>query len=328
MHRAPVATSLLLSILLAACGSSRAGSAPPARNAGPRRATQVGAQGLRFRDIGRLPAPIQLPSATALPDGRTLVLAGLSQADTSTDGIALIDPSGASRSVGRLPAPRHDAAAATIAGRAYLIGGGNLTATPSILRIGEDGRTAGAGRLPVGASDVAAASIGSRAYVVGGYTGSTPLRSILAFAPGRPVQEVATLPAPLRYAAVAAVGGRVLVAGGTSGTAAQRAIFRFDPATRRVARIGQLPRGLTHAAGASLGGRFYVIGGRGDAVDSASAAVWSVDPSNGRVRRAGRLPVALSDVAAASGSGGVLVIGGRDHRGRVHDGILRANAGG
>src|SRR2546429_4294681 len=29
-----------------------------------------------------------LPAATALPDGRTLVLAGLSQADTSTDGIA------------------------------------------------------------------------------------------------------------------------------------------------------------------------------------------------------------------------------------------------
>lgn len=328
VSQAPVATALLLSVLLTACGSSRAGSGPATDKAGTRGPARTRAGKLRFRDVGRLPAPVQLPSAAALPDGRTLVMAGLSQADTSTDGIALIEPSGTSRAVGRLPAARHDAAAATIAGRAYLIGGGDLTESPSILRIGEDGRTASSGRLPVGASDVAAAAIGSQAYVVGGYTGSTALRSILAFSPGRPVHEVAALPAPLRYAAVAAVGGSLLIAGGTSGTSAQRSILRFDPRTNRVARIGRLLRPLTHAAGASLGGRFYVIGGRGGVLNSASAAVWSVDPASGQVQPAGRLPVALSDVAASSGSRAILVVGGRDRGGRVHDGILRAEPAG
>ena len=92
---------------------------------------------------------------------------------------------------------------------------------------------------------------------MGGYTGTTPLRSIVAYTPGRSPRVVAELPRPLRYAAVAAVGGRVLIAGGTSGTAARREILRFDPRTGAVARIGRLryaahPRGGRQlSAGAS-----------------------------------------------------------------------------
>jgi predicted Rossmann fold nucleotide-binding protein DprA/Smf involved in DNA uptake len=45
-----------------------------------------------------------------------------------------------------------------------------------------------------------------------------PLRSILAFRPGRPVRVVGTLPHPLRYAAVAAVGrDRSVISGGSPG---------------------------------------------------------------------------------------------------------------
>jgi hypothetical protein len=259
-----------------------------------------------------------------MPGGRVLAIGGLDAADTSTDNIVLVEQSGAARTVGRLPAPLHDSAAASIGGRAYLFGGGDVASRAGILRISESGHPSSAGRLPIGASDVAAAANGSTAYVVGGYTGTAPLRSILAFSPRRPVRLVATLPRPLRYAAVATVGQVVLIAGGTSGTAAQRAVLRFDPRSGRLTQLAKLARPLTHAAAVSLDGRLYVIGGRGDALDSASATVWSVDSSNGRVQRSGRLPVALSDLGATSERQGVVVVGGRDAAGRVQDEILVA----
>jgi N-acetylneuraminic acid mutarotase len=148
------------------------------------------------------------------------------------------------------------------------------------------------------------------------------LRSIVAFTPGRPARQVASLPRPLRYPAVAAVGQVLMIAGGTSGTTAQRAILRFDPRTGQVARIGKLPHPLTHGAGASRNGRFYVIGGRGSVLGSASAAVWSVDPAGGRAQASGRLPVALSDLGAASMPNGIVLVGGRDGRGIVHRDVL------
>ena len=216
----------------------------------------------------------------------------------------------------------HDSAAASLGDRAYLFGGGNFTSSSAVLRVTDAGRTSVAGHLPLGASDLAAASIGPTAYVVGGYTGTTPLRSILAFTPGQPVRQVASMRRPLRYAAVAAVGKVLMIAGGTSGTAAQRAVLRFDPRTGRVTQIGTLPQPLTHAAGASGNGRFYVIGGRGAVLGSASAAVWSVDPASGHTRAAGRLPFALSDLGAASLPSGIVLVGGRDAHGRVHGDVL------
>jgi len=163
--------------------------------------------------------------------------------------------------------------------------------------------------------------------VIGGYTGTAPLRSIVAFRPGQRPRMVARLPQPLRYAAAARVGSSVLVAGGTSGTTATDAILRFDPATHRVRRIGRLPAPLTHAAGVGLGRRFYVVGGRGDDPTSQRRTIYAVDPASGRVRRAGRLPVALSDLGAASYGDQALVLGGRDAHGRARDQIYRLTLG-
>jgi Kelch motif protein len=290
------------------------------------RAAQTTNPRLRIRRIGKLPSPTQLPSVAGLPGGRALVLGGLNAADVSTDGIVRIGSSGSARMVGRLPAPLHDSAATEIAGRPYLLGGGDATSTAAVLRLTEDGGSANAGRLPVAASDIAAATIGSTAYVIGGYTGTTALRSVLAYTPGHRVRTVATLPRPLRYAAVAPVGRDILIAGGTSGTSAQRAVLRYRPGTSRVVPVARLRHPLTHAAGVAYRGRFYVIGGRGDTLGSPSAAIWSVDPAAGTVRAAGRLPAAFSDLGVASGPQGVLLVGGRDARGRVSDQILRAQA--
>jgi hypothetical protein len=324
VSQARIAGALLLSTLMWSCGGNDTGHAPASRAKSTPAADRSPAGRLHLRPVGRLPAPLQLPSAVALPHGQALVLGGLSKIDVSTDGIFRIDSTGRARVVGRLPEALHDSAGAAIAGHAYLFGGGDTASSPAILRVGETGSTSNVGKLPVGASDVAAATIGSSAYIVGGYTGVTALDSILAFSPGRPVRRAASLPTPLRYAAVAAVGGDLLIAGGTSGTTAQRAIVRFRPATGEVKRIGRLPQPVTHAAAASLGGRFYVLGGRDSAPGSATAAIWSVDPATGKVTGAGRLPLAVSDPAAVTITNRVLVVGGRTAGGRVTDQILSA----
>ena len=316
--------TLLVATLMASCGGSGGADQTQSDPQTSRRASPRTTGDVELRRIGRLPEPAQLPSVAMLANNRALALGGLGSTDTSTDGIVSIGPSGAARAVGRLPAPLHDSAAASIAGRAYLFGGGDAAPSDRILRVAANGQATSVGRLPVAASDVAAATVGSTAYVVGGYTGTTALRSVLAFSPGRPVRQVATLPVPLRYAAVSAVGRSLLIAGGTSGSTAQRAILRYRPGATGVTRIGRLPQPLTHAAGVSMGGRFYVVGGRGDQADSASAAIWSVDPATGHVRKAGRLPSALSDVAAVGESDSFLVIAGRDRAGAVHAEILRA----
>lgn len=319
--------ALAAAALMTACGGGTQG-AEQARTAAAsaRGAAQSANPHLRIRRIGTLPAATQLPSVVALPNGRALVLGGLSAADVSTDGIVRIGNSGSARTVGHLPGPLHDSAAAAIAGQPYLFGGGDATPSATILRLTEDGRSANAGRLRAAASDVAAATIGSTAYVIGGYTGTIALRSVLAYSPGHPVRTVATLPRPLRYAAVAAVGQDILIAGGTSGTAARGEVLRYRPGTNRVVPVARLRYPLTHAAGAAYGGRFYVIGGRGDTLDSASPAIWSVDAATGKVRAAGRLPAAFSDLGAAGGPQGILLAGGRDAGGRVSDQILRAEA--
>src|SRR4051812_18543030 len=124
VRHARTSTALLVSTLLLACGGSGTGRSPDARKSGSRGSTPRQGR-LHLRRIGHLPVPLQLPSAAALPGGGALVLGGLSEADTSTDGITAVGRSGSARAVGHLPAPLHDSAAAAIGGRVYLFGGGD-----------------------------------------------------------------------------------------------------------------------------------------------------------------------------------------------------------
>jgi len=122
---------------------------------------------------GGLPAPLQDPSSAALPDGRVILLGGLTAADGSTDSVLVADASGA-REVGRLPSARHDTAAAVLGRFAYVFGGGTATSQlDEIVRIDPaNGRAMIVGHLPAASSDSAAAAIAGTIYVVGGYTGT------------------------------------------------------------------------------------------------------------------------------------------------------------
>jgi N-acetylneuraminic acid mutarotase len=318
--RAGPLAAVLLALPFLGCGSGSNVSAPRAskaqRSAAVERAPSV-SPGLRVAATTALPEAVQLPAVTPGAGG-VLAIAGLDAGDSSLASVTLIEGAGA-HAVAQLPSPLHDAAAASVAGHAYLFGGGNAeTASSAVLEVGSAG-TREVGRLPAPASDVAAAVLGGAAYVVGGYTETVPLRTIVAFTPGHGSRVAGTLPRPLRYAAVAAVGGRLLIAGGTSGETAQRAILSFDPASGRVSQIGELPHALTHAAGATLNGLMYVIGGRGEGLSEQTSTILAIDPTSGAVRVAGHLPTALSDLGAASLPDRILAVGGRDSAGAVQD---------
>jgi DNA-binding beta-propeller fold protein YncE len=208
---------------------------------------------------------------------------------------------------------RHDAAAVSLGGSAYVFGGGDgPSQLDEIVKVDPSGRASVVGRLPQPASDVSAAVIADRAYVVGGFTGTRWLNTILAWRPGTAPRVVARLPVALRYAAVTAAGGKLLIAGGsTPNGTASRVVLTFDPARRRLRAIADLPAPLTHAAAATLHGIAYVIGGRGPSPGTAVGRVFAIDPDSGRLQPAGSLAVPRSDLAAVTVPGGILLAGGR-----------------
>ena len=265
------------------------------------------------RRTGALPAPLQDAAPAPLDGRRTLLLGGLTAADTSTGAILVADARGAHQE-GVLPAPLHDSAAVRLGASVYLFGGGNgSTQLDTIIRIDpSSGAIADAGRLPAPSSDQAAAAIAGTAYVVGGYTGSRWLDTIVAWRAGTPARVVAHLPSPLRYAAVTAVGNRIVIAGGSlPNGGASDAVLEYVPATGRIVQIGRLPAPTTHAAAAALGDVAYVIGGRGAAIGTATARVVAVNVRSGRIRPAGRLSTPRSDLAALAVGTRILLAGGR-----------------
>lgn len=317
---------LVVVALFAGCGGGGHQARPSHTSAAPPSRPQARHPGpppqLRARIVGHLPAPIQLPAAARLPNGRVLVMGGLDAADTSVTTIDVIERDRA-RPLGRLPQAIHDAPAVALGPKAYVFGGGTgETGTAAIRSVGDDGTVGSAGTLPAPASDASAAVVGSTAYVVGGYTGTAALRSIVSFRPGAAATAAAQLPFPLRYAAVSAAGGRVVIAGGTSGVTLKGEVLAFDQHTGGVRRIGSLPDPLTHATSASLGRTAYVIGGRTTLAGGQMKEILAVDPDTGAVRTAGRLPKPLSDAAAVTDGNRILVIGGRDAAGRPTDEIV------
>lgn len=269
--------------------------------------------------LGFLRAPLQDAAGAASGD-QLVLLGGLTASDTSTDAISTV-VGGMQRAAGRLPSPRHDAAAVTLGGRVYVFGGGDAVGQlDEIVRFdpSRGGRASVVGRLPAASSDVGAAVVNGTAYIIGGYDGRAWLDTIVAWRPGRPARIAARLPVPLRYAAVATARGKIVIAGGSTHSGlTSRDVLVFDPSTRRVRRAARLPAPTTHAAGATLDGFVFVLGGRGATPGSATDRIVSVDPGSGRVRSAGRLPTALSDVSAVSLPDRIVIAGGRSSTGTV-----------
>ncbi len=236
-------------------------------------------RGLPAAESGLLPwhmaAPVSREVVVAGPPGQLIVLGGLMASGASANGVYdLRTATGATRRIGVLRAPLHDAAAAASGGRALVLGGGSPATVATVQAFPLPGRGGGTpsaaaaslGSLPAPRSDAAAVTIGRTTYLVGGYDGNRPDAPVLATTNGRTFTTVAALAVPVRYPAVAALGGQIFVFGGQAITgphagAPVNVIQAVDPARRTAAVIGDLPEPLAGAAAMTVDGELFVAGG-------------------------------------------------------------------
>ena len=269
-----------------------------------------------------MPAPYQLAAAVSrevvLPGANGLLMAGgLTPSGTSVNTVTWLDPvTGGTRVAGHLAAATHDAAGFTIAGRAFVAGGGTAASVPTIQMFtlgtasSPGGQAMVAGSLARARSDSTGVTVGPVAYVLGGYDGSTLDPQVLATTDGLRFRVAARLPVPVRYAGVSASAGMIWVFGGETAGGATDAIQRINPATGAAAVVGHLPEPMQGAAAISLDGRIYVAGGV--TAGQASRMVFRFDPATSRVTAVGELPVPVGYAAAAVTGGIGYLIGGED----------------
>lgn len=215
---------------------------------------------------GALRQPVHDASGAALR-GHSLVFGGGSSVEVAavqswTDGTT--------RVTGRLPSPRSDSSAVTIAGIAYVLGG-------------FDGS-----RM---SRAVLATKNGKRFHVV-----------------ARLRQGVRYAAVAANHGSIYVFGGQLATTEGTAGLGQSRLVQRVDPHTGRTAVVGKLPWGIGHAMAFTIGGRLYLAGGRRGT--TATSRIWQVDPATARLRPVGRLPRAISDSAVVQLGDRVVLIGG------------------
>jgi len=209
-------------------------------------------------------------SAGAVLGGHVLVFGGGAQSTVSSvqsyplarSGTAAVDAS----TIGQLPQPRSDAAAATVGRTAYVVGGYDGShADPQVLAT-TDGRSFHTvGILPVPVRYPAVAVLGQSLYVFGGETvgaGAATVADIQAMntATGH-IRVVGRLPQPLAGAAAVTIGHRIYLAGGSAGGTDSSAIYAFDPASGRALAAGNLMVPVSNAAITEIGGTAWLIGG-------------------------------------------------------------------
>jgi N-acetylneuraminic acid mutarotase len=297
-------------------GGSATAPAPPGSTT-PTRAKLVA------RTMSRpLDAPVSGEAAVAVGD-RVWVIGGLDAASGSTDGVFALNPhSGALASIGTLPQPLHDQAAAATGNSVLVLGGGSTVSTDAVESVSRAGAATSAGHLPRPRSDLVAAMVGGRTYVLGGYDGSTLDPSVLETTDGSAFKSVASLPVPVRYPAVAVAGNAIYLFGGeTASGRPTDAVQEIDLAAGTARVVAHLPQPASHAAAVDLGGRIYVLGGT--AGGSPTDRIIAFDPGTRALDAAGALPSPVSNAAAAVVGGSGYLIGGLGKGGTPLDSVVR-----
>jgi YVTN family beta-propeller protein len=147
--------------------------------------------GRTFSTAGRLPRGVRYPAVTTL-DGRLVIAGGLA-AGGPIDGVYLFDPaSGSTKLIAHLPAPLAHAAAFSLGGKIYVVGGRDAqdAALAGVSRIDPStGRVTPERRLGGPVADAAVVSSPHRALLIGGW-GTRALSQVLE-ATLRPVAATA-----------------------------------------------------------------------------------------------------------------------------------------
>jgi outer membrane protein assembly factor BamB len=352
-RRAPVVVAAVASLaVLAAAGVSwrywphRKSTSSPA--AVPAPGHPAGPKGLPAAISGLLPWHLAVPLSreVVVPrgPGGLMVLGGLTAGGSSADGVyAVRTKTGATRQVGVLRAPVHDAAGAALGGHALVFGGGSSATVSTV----DSFPKAGPAAMPAPRSDSVAVTIGRTVYVLGGYDGTRPQRAVLATTNGRTFTTVAQLAVPVRYPAAAALGGQIYVFGGQAVTGARAGmpldtIQLIDPARHTATVIGHLPEPLAGAVAVTVGHELFLAGGQstapqpqrpgvgttqlgagemasgggsetGTAPTFTVSAIWAFDPATRHLLPAGRLQVPVSHAGVAVTGSTAWIVGGESH---------------
>ncbi len=217
--------------------------------------------------VGSLAAAVH-DTAGALVGGVPTIFGG----GNATESAAVQAFSGnAATTVGSLPIPRSDLAAATIGDRTFLVGGYDGSSVRATTISTVDGTAFRVlGDLPTPVRYPAVAALDGQVYAIGGTTTGTAsgaVRAVQALDPATgTVRAVGTLPFAVTDAVAATIGGRLYLIGGLVDGAASADVWRVGlgaggagPVTLEPA--GTLPTPTADAAVAVLGDRAFVVGG-------------------------------------------------------------------
>lgn len=214
-----------------------------------------------LRQIGSLIQPVH-DAAGALVTGDPVIFGG--GAAVATAAVQRFTGSGPTRIIGRLPQPRADLSAVSVAGRVYLLGGYTGSSEPAAVLATADAATfQTVAPLPLPVRYPAVAAAGRTIWAFGGEHAGRPVTDIqrVDTDSGR-VRIVGRLPTPLSGAAAMNVAGQILIAGGRTETGQPSdAVYAFDPAAGSVRPVAHLPVAVANAAAAVVGHTGYLLGG-------------------------------------------------------------------
>ncbi len=275
-----------------------------------------------LQGIGVLPVGLH-DAAGAVIGGADLVFGGGSSTTTASvesfpqggsgapQGGPGTVPSATATTVSNLPAPRSDAATATIGKVTYLVGGYDGTSPDATVLATTNGRTfrtVASLREPVRYPAVAA--LGKQLYVFGGEAISGPRAGqpttlVQVVDPSTHASAVVgQLPEPLDGAVAVTIGGHVYVVGGesttpqvvrpgvgttqfpltpatSSGASTVATIFAFDPRTKRLLVAGHLQVPVSHAGVAVIGQTAWVVGGESNGSPVSAVQMLRPNPAFG-----------------------------------------------
>ncbi len=219
-----------------------------------------------------------------------------------------------------LPLIRSEAAAVTIGGKIYVVGGeaGDVKDSPLLQEYDPaTDKWRDLAPMPAGASHLGAAALNGKLYVAGGFTMNVHLKPVDRFFVYDPKTNIwKTLPplsAPLGSVGLAAVVGKIHAIGGRGADQIVVSTHEiYDPATNKWTDGAPLPVPRDHFFIGVLDGRIHVVGGRGSGtgfgVNVAEHDVF--DPATGKWSLAAPMPTARSGGSAAVYRGRLFALGG------------------
>jgi N-acetylneuraminic acid mutarotase len=224
-----------------------------------------------------------------------------------------------------LPLAVDHAAAVSLAGRVYVLGGygGDRRPLRSAFVL-EGGGWRELAQLPEPRAAAAAAISRGKLYVVGGIEERGLARIALALDLGSGRWSRVPGPTPREHLAAAAAQGRVYAVGGRSAgiDTNTRAFEAYNPATKRWAKLARLPSARGGTGAAAVTGKIVSIGG--EQPSGTIASVYAFDLRTRRWRRLPDLPSPRHGLGVVAHKGRVFALAGGPQPGLTVSGVVES----